>query len=183
MQREGAIKTIYDGLFSVAENISPLAIADILDPDQVAGAGLLYLGRMWALRGRWGGQTTGLVYDIDSWSEDKVWTGEMIDTDASIYRNFIRMKAYINGRMYSLITLQQAMLILLSGFDYTMTVDEGFMNFTINVTAKGNVLNILYNMAQYDKHFLGKPTGISYSFNFIPSDNTPVPGTNNGEQE
>lgn len=170
-QQNGPLKTIYDGLFGVAEYISSWGIQDIFNVNQMKGKGLLYLGRMWGLRGVWGGQNTGLVYDIDRWSEDKVWTGEMKDLEASIYRNFIRMKAFISGKHYDLKLIQQAMAILLDGYQSTITVDETFMHFTINVTAPSDALSILYNMQQYDTHFLGKPTGISYDFNYIPTNN------------
>lgn len=167
IQQSPICKKLYDGFFPIVSYASPLALSDVFNVDQITGTGLLNFGRMWGLRGTWGGTTDGLIYNIDSWSTDRVWSGEMKDIDAQIYRNFIRMKAYINGRDYSLITLQEAMKILLSDVEFEMWVDEGFMTFTINVKADGLVLNRLYNLSQYDTHFLGKPTGISYKFNFI----------------
>lgn len=175
VQQSPRFKTLYDGLFPIAAQASPLDIWKIFDVNQLTGKGLLYFGRMWGLRGMWGGTTDGLVYNIDKWSTDKVWTGHMKDLDAQIYRNFIRMKAYINGRNYSLELLQAAIAILMGDQTYELTVDEGFMNFTLNIKATSEILNVLYNMEQYDQQFLGKPSGISYKFNYIPTDGNPVP--------
>lgn len=177
LQQSPIFDTLYNGIFPIVSAASPLEVSQMFDLNQQTGLGLLYFGRMWGLRGIWGGQTTGLIYDIDKWSTDKVWTGEIKDLDAQIYRNFIRMKAYINGRAYNLNLLKEALAILMSGQQHTVTVDESFMHFTINITASSELLNIMYNMEQYDKLFLGKPTGISYNFNYIPDDGSPPPGT------
>lgn len=166
IQQEGRFKTIYDGLFPIVSMASPLGIEDAFNVNQLTGTGLLYFGRMWGLRGRWGAVTDGLVYDIDSWSTDKKWTGEFKDLDAQIYRNFIRMKAYINGKNYTLGLIQEAMAILLNGYSYSLTVTEGFMNFVINLKAEQAALNLMYNLEKYDRQFLGKPSGISYTFNY-----------------
>jgi len=168
LQQTGTFKKLYDGLFPIVSRASPLGLEQIFDVDQLAGKGLLYFGRMWGLRGTWGAVTDGLVYDIDKWSTDKKWTGEFKDLNAEIYRQFIKMKAYINGKNYTLGLIKEAMAILLEGKQYEVTVSEGFMNFTINITAPIEVLNIMYNIEKYDNQFLGKPSGISYSFNYIP---------------
>lgn len=154
-------------MFPIVSLATPLDIYQIFDVNQVTGQGLLNFGRMWGLRGIWGGTTDGLIYNIDKWSTDRVWSGQMKDLEAQIYRNFIRMKAYINGRPYSLTLLKEAMAILMGTREYEMWIDEDFMTFTINIKASSEVLNFLYNMEQYDTHFLGKPTGISYKFNYI----------------
>lgn len=154
-------------MFPIVSLATPLDIYQIFDVNQVTGQGLLNFGRMWGLRGIWGGTTDGLIYNIDKWSTDRVWSGQMKDLEAQIYRNFIRMKAYINGRPYSLTLLKEAMAILMGTREYEMWIDEDFMTFTINIKASYEVLIFLYNMEQYDTHFLGKPTGISYKFNYI----------------
>lgn len=171
LQQRGNFKTIYDGMFPIVSMASPLGIEDAFNVDQLAGLGLLYFGQMWGLRGMWGAVTDGMIYDIDKWSTDKKWSGEFQDLNAKIYRQFIKMNAYINGKNYTLGLIQEALAILLEGQDYSITVDEGFMNFTINLTAPSEVLNIMYNMQRYDNQFLGKPSGISYSFKYIVKNN------------
>lgn len=168
LQQQGIFKTLYDGFFPIVSNASPLGIEDAFNVNQLKGLGLLYFGRMWGLRGTWGAVTDGLIYDIDMWSTNKKWTGELADLDAQIYRNFIKMKAYINGRQYTLGLIKEALAILLDGYEYTLTVSEDFMNFTINITADVAALNVMYNLEKYDNQFLGKPSGISYSFNYQP---------------
>lgn len=174
LQQAPTFKTLYDGVFPIVSMATPLGIWQIFDVNQLTGTGLLYFGRMWGLRGMWGAVTDGLVYDIDKWSTDRKWSGEFKDLNAQIYRNFIRMKAYINGRNYTLELIKEAMALLLAGYDYELTVDEGFMNFTINLAAGSDVLNIMYNLEKYDSQFLGKPSGISYKFNYTPSTTTPA---------
>lgn len=166
LQKSVKARKIYDGLFPVAVQATPLDIWKFIDIDQLTGNGLLTLGRLFGLRGTWGAISDGLVYDIDKWSEDKVWTGHMKDLDGQIYRNFIKMKAYIYEKPYNLITLKGAMETLLDGMDYEMTVTEEYMHFTINIKAQTDVLNIFYNLSKYDAHFLGKPVGVSYDFKF-----------------
>lgn len=167
MQQSPTFKALYDGLYPIVEMASPLDIYMALDVDQMKGQGLLNYGKLWGLRGVWGATTNGLIYDIDKWSTDRIWTGELQDLQANLYRNFIKMKEYINGRNYTLTLIKEAFAILLDGYNYILTVDEGFMNFTINITAESEVLNILYNMGTYDPFFLGKPCGIKYTLNYV----------------
>lgn len=164
IQSSPVFTKLYDGLFPIVSAASPLELRQMFSVDQVTGAGLLNFGRLWGLRGVWGAQSDGLIYNIDEWSTDKVWTGQMKDLDAKIYRNFIKMKTYINGRQYNLQLIKEAVARLLDGFEYDMWVEEQFMHFIIHISGPSATMNLLYNMAQYDPHFLGKPTGVSYEF-------------------
>ena len=167
LQQSPLFTTLYDGVFPIVSAASPLELRQMFTLEQVTGAGLLNFGHMWGLRGMWGATSDGLVYDIDQWSTDKVWTGQMKDLEAQIYRNFINMKTYINGRQYTLGLIKEALARLLAGYPYEVYVEEQFMHFIIHITAPTSTLNILYNLAQYDTHFLGKPTGISYEFEYV----------------
>lgn len=164
MQHSPRFVTLYDGLFDWLNNASPLEIGEAFNVDQRTGRGLLYFGLLWGLRGVWGGTTDGLIYSIDEWSTDRVWTGSMKDAEAKIYRNFIRMKAHINSRPYSLILMKEALEILTRDMEAEFWVEEGYMSFIIHVTAPSDTLNMFYNMALYDPNFLGKPTGISFTW-------------------
>lgn len=157
---------LYEGFYNVFLAASPITARSAFDVGTLTGTPLLNFGLIWGLRGAWGGSTDGLIYNIDAWSTDRVWTGSMRDTDASIYRNFIRMKAYINGRPYTLQLIKEALEILVSDSSATFWVEEGYMSFVIHIKASGAVLNMFYNMTQYDPFFLGKPTGISYTWEY-----------------
>lgn len=166
MQHAPKFVKIYDGLFDIFNYASCLDVADEFNVNQITGRGLLNFGHLWGLRGVWGGQTDGLVYSIDLWSDDKVWSGSMKDADAQIYRNFIKMKAYMNGRPYNLKLLKEALDILIDGTPATVWIEEGYMSFIIHITGPSALINMFYNMAQYDPFFLGKPTGISYTWDY-----------------
>lgn len=169
-QQVPEFKKLYDGLFPIVSQASPLDIWHIFDVNQLTGLGLLWFGRYWGLRGMWGAVTDGLVYDIDKWSTDRKWSGEFKDLNAQIYRNFIKMKTYINGRNYTLGLIKEALDILLAGHKFEVTVTEEYLHFIINLTASSEVLNIMFNLEKYDSQFLGKPSGISYEFKYTPKD-------------
>lgn len=164
LQQSPRFNALYNGVYPLAVEASPLDIRDFFNVDTLKGTGLLQFGRLWGLRGMWGGTSDGLIYTIDLWSKDKVWSGQMKDLEGQVYRNFIKMKAYIQARPYSLTTLKQAMALLLDGMENEVYIEEGYLSFEIHVTAEDSVLSVLWNMSQYDEYFLGKPSGISYKF-------------------
>lgn len=158
---------MYDELYDLVAMASPLGIGDAFDLTKMSGTALTRLGILWGLQGA-PKYFDGLVFKIDRWSETKVWSGQIQDIDNNIYRNFIMMHAYINGRQYNLQLIKEAISILLGSNPYTLTVDEGYMTFTINLTASSDTLRVIQELQSYDRHFMGKPSGISYTFNYIP---------------
>lgn len=167
VQHSPKFVTLYNALFDIVAQASPLGLGDTFDLDKAFGAALRRLGVMWGLQGA-PSYYDGLIYKVDNWSQEKVWGGQVRDVDATLYKNFIRMHMYCYGRQYNLQLISDALAILLSDFPYTVTVTEDFMNFTINLTAEPDTLRIIQQLQSYDRHFLGKPSGISYTFNYIP---------------
>ena len=166
VQQAPSFKVLYDGFYTVANYATPLGIGSMFDSQALQGTGLFQLGMAWGLTG----SPTffdGLIYDVDNWSDLKVWSGQPQDVNKQIYRNFIKMKAYIYGKNYSLTVMKEALAILLSGFQYIATVTEGYMSFTINISANADVLRILQEMQSYDQRFLGHLPGIKILFNYV----------------
>lgn len=170
LQSSPVFGALYSGFSDVAEQMSPLGIGDFFNYLTVpAGQPLYALGKIWGLIGA-PGFYDGLIYDIDKWSGDKVWTGELQTLDDMLYRNFLKMKMYIQGRPYSLILIQEALEVLLAGTEHTITVPEDVMSFEINISATQEVLTVIQEINAFDSTFLGKPAGISYRFNYTATD-------------
>ena len=170
LQQSANFTALYNGLASVAQNISPLAIGDFFNYHTLpAGQPLYTLGKIWGLLGA-PGFYDGLIYDIDNWSETKVWSGHLRDLDDILYRNFMQMKMYIQGKPYCLTLIHDALEMLLTGTEHVITVTEDLMSFQINISASSEVLRIVQEINSFDSTFLGKPTGVSYRFNYVAID-------------
>lgn len=170
LQKSVNFTTLYDGIAEVAQNISPLGIGDFFNYLTLpAGQPLYQLGKIWGLLGS-PGFYDGLIYDIDKWSETKVWSGHLRNLDDILYRNFMKMKMYIQSKPYSLTLIRDALNMLLDGTEHTITVDEDLMSFVINISATTEVLRIVQEINSFDSTFLGKPTGVSYTFNYVATD-------------
>lgn len=166
MQKSPGFVALYNGLYEVAKHVSPLGLGDMFNVDELpAGEPLYQLGRMWGINGS-PNYFDGLIYDIDYWSETKVWSGSVSTLEDKLYRNFLRMKMFIQNKRYSLITLKEALTILLGGEEATITVEESEMSFVINIRANVNVIRILQTIHSFDLHFMGQPCGIRYQFNY-----------------
>ena len=169
LQQVPEFVSLYNSFYDIATNITPLPIGEMFDLEQLQGTALFLLGQAWGLTGS-PTYYDGLIYNVDNWSEDKVWSGQPQSINNQIYRNFVRMKAFIYGRNYSLELVRDALAILLDGFQYTASVTENYMAFTINITAPSAILRILQEMRSYDDTFLGQLPGIHYDFAYTATD-------------
>lgn len=170
LQKSPIFTKLYDGMFEVAKNISCLDIGDFFDYRTVpTGVPLARLAKVWGV-GNVLGYYDGLVYDVDEWSTDKKWTGTLQTLDDSLTRNFMQMKMYIQNKHFNLIMVKEALEILLQGIEYTASVTENTMNFVINISAPTDVINVIQGISNFDGAFLGKPSGISYSFVYTATD-------------
>lgn len=169
LQQSPIFVTLYNGFFKVGEYMTPLPLGNMFDLDNISGTALFNLGMAWGLTGS-PTYFDGLIYSIDDWSETKVWSGQPQDINNQIYRNFIKMNAYMFGKNYSLTLIKEAFEILLQGLGFSITVTEETMSFTINITASSGLLRILQEMQSYDSHFLGQLPGIKINFNYIAND-------------
>lgn len=158
---------LYNRLYDIVAQASPLDLQDMFDIDKMNGEPLFRLGILWGLQGA-PKYYDGMIYKVDEWSDIKVWSGQAQDIEGKIYRNFVRLHIYCNGRPFTLGLIAEAIAFLMEGEEYKLSVDEGYMNFTINLEADKEVLRIIQELQSYDAHFLGKPAGISYKFNYKP---------------
>lgn len=170
LQESPVFTKLYTGFYEVATNITCLDVGDFFNYRTIpTGVPLYQLGRIWGV-GSVLGYYDGLVYDIDKWSEDKKWTGQLTELDDNLTRNFLRMKMFIQGRAFNLILIRDALAILLEGEEYSITVTEELMGFTINLSAPTDVIGVIQSISNFDNAFLGKPSGIHYSFNYTATD-------------
>lgn len=166
MQKSPGFVALYNGLFEVIKNVSPLGIGDAFNIDKLpAGDALFTIGKMWGVTDN-PSFFDGLIYDVDSWSETKVWSGSVSTLEATLYRNYLRMKIFMQNNRYSLITLKKALEILIGNGDAEVSIDEYLMGFTINIKADRETIRILQTINSYDLYFMGQPCGIHYEFNY-----------------
>lgn len=175
LQLSPTFKSIYDGFFDVAVSASPLDFGKAFSVDEMKGAMLYRLGTYWGMSGSpyiW----DGLIYDLDNWSESKNWTGGIKDVGEKLYANMIKAKAYAYGRPYCLETLKGVFERLFDGYEYEITVDSvGVVSdpdfpinkITINLSATREVIESFIEMRAFDLTFIGHPTGIQVTWNYI----------------
>lgn len=170
LQSSPVFNALYTGFSNLAEEMSPLGMGDFFNYLALpAGEPIYALGKIWGLIGS-PGFYDGLTYDVDTWDGGKVWSGELQTLDDLLYRNYLRMKMYIQGRPYSLTLIHEAIEILLEGTVHSVEVPEDTMSFEVDISAPQEVLSIIQQINSFDSTFLGKPVGISYQFNYIATD-------------
>ena len=166
IQKSAGFVALYNGLFNIVSGATPLGLGDAFNINKLpAGKPLFQVGKMWGLTDN-PSFFDGLIYDVDSWSETKVWSGSVSQLESSLYRNFLRMKIFIQNSRYSLKTLKEALEILLGDNPAEITIDEYLMGFTINIKASREAIGILQTLQSYDPYFMGQPCGIHYEFNY-----------------
>lgn len=174
-QNSVSIKTLYDGFYPIAEAMTPLGIGDAFNIDILNNEALFTFGTMFGMSAR-PQYYDGLIYDVDRWSEVKVWSGHVEDLELNIYKNFLRMKAFIAGKPYSLNLLKDAFDILTNGLGtVSVWIEENNMSFIIHLDAPENITRLFMELNSFDLHFLGKPSGVSYTWDYV---NAPQPGPN-----
>lgn len=123
LQQSSTFTTLYYGFFPIAEYASPLGFGDAFNVDKATGNMLFRLGTYWGLKGD-NTVYDGLIYDLDAWSDGKVWTGGIKTISEDLYRNLIKAKSYAFGRLYSLETLKNVLDFVFAGTDATYFVLE-----------------------------------------------------------
>jgi hypothetical protein len=166
IQKSETFVKLYEGLFDIAKDISPLPLGSSFDLNALEpGLPLYQLGAVWGLAAN-PKFVNGLTYDLDPWSETKVWSGGVATLDDKLYRNFLRAKVFVQNNPYSLTTLKKA-LELLVGEEYAeFSVEEKEMEFVINIKSGRSVINALQTFNSFDRYFLGQPCGVHYGFNY-----------------
>lgn len=169
LQQSSTFTTLYYGFFSVAEYASPLGFGDAFNVDLAQGAMLFRLGTYWGLNGD-GSLYDGLIYNIDKWSDVKVWTGGVKEIEEGFYRNLIKAKSYAFGRLYSLSTIKGVLELVFQGYDATFSVSETYMGLTITINAPEDVIRTFIEIKAFDLTFIGKPVGIKVDWQYNYTD-------------
>ena len=123
LQQSSTFTTLYYGFFPLAETASPLGFGDAFNVDKATGNMLFRLGTYWGLKGD-NTVYDGLIYNLDLWSDVKVWTGGTKTIEEDLYRNLIKAKSYAFGRLYSLETLKHVLDFIFDGTNTTYEVLE-----------------------------------------------------------
>lgn len=169
VQQSDVFTTLYYGFFPIAEIASPLGLGDLFSPEMLTGAGLSALGSYYGLIPS-PKVADGLIYNLDKWSTDKVWTGGTGAVNEDFYRNFIIAKEYAYGRIYSLETLKGILDRVFEGTEHSIEVEENYMAIVIHITAQRNTLRAFSEMRSIDPVFIGQPTGIKVEWDYIYTD-------------
>lgn len=172
MQRSESFSGLYVDLFDIVSAASPLDIYKIFYPDELTQGGLVALGKIWAITGD-PAYTDALIYDLDQWSQDKVWTGGMGTIIEDVFRRLLKAKIYMQGRQICLDTLKKAFDIIFEGTGSEVTITEDYMSFTINVSGTNDTIRAFMRMRSLDVAFIGALPGIHYDYVFtdIPDEN------------
>lgn len=130
-------------------------------------------GQLYSIGAMWGMASSktyfdGMIYDIDNWSELKVWTGGIKPVALTLYRRFVAAKIYSNEMNYSLTMLHDVLEMIFEGYTHEITVDENEEKHTvtINIRAKEEIIRLFIELRAFDRYFLGTPSGVSVKFNY-----------------
>lgn len=102
--------------------------------------------------------------------ERNYWSGRMTET-TDLLVNYIKAKVQIRNKNLTLQTLKQFFEVCLAHRDFNpstdISVDESTLHFDLTVSVDGDILNDMVTLLSVDPYPFGKPTGISYSINYV----------------
>lgn len=165
LQSNAEFSTLLREIFDVASKASPLDVYKIAYPDELEGVSLLQYGQFWGITGD-PAFTDAMIYNIDSWSQGKVWTGGLGEVKTRVFRNIIKAKAYMQGRQFCLSSLKTALGMIFDGTGATITVLESDMHFEIHIAGSNDVIREFIEMKSLDPVFFGHIPGISYTYTY-----------------
>ena len=177
LQNSEGFMALYTGLYDVATNISPISLLSALDIDHTTTPEQLKLiATLYGLRGDFVAIQDALIYNIKKWSSDEeggeenYWSGRMTET-TDLLVNYIKAKVQIRNKNLTLQTLKQFFEVCLAHRDFNPSTDisvaESTLHFDLTVSVDGDILNDMVTLLSVDPYPFGKPTGISYSINYV----------------
>lgn len=103
-------------------------------------------------------------------TEINYWSGRMTET-TDLLVNYIKAKVQIRNKNLTLQTLKQFFEVCLAHRDFNpstdISVEESTLHFDLTVSVDGDILNDMVTLLSVDPYPFGKPTGISYSINYV----------------
>lgn len=176
IQQAPAFMALYDGMYNIAAQMSPLSFIDMLDLDNVQSySQLLVAGQYYGIPNAWYGLQEALIYNVRQWGpradENYYWNGRASQDNFRLMANYIRAKVQIRGQPLSLATLKRFYETALEGYDYSvennMQIIESEQHFEIVVMATDDIAQALIEMSYTDRWPFGKPVGISYNITYV----------------
>ena len=157
IQQSPAFMTLYEGLFDVCSNISPITFIDMLNLDNVEDA-LIYNVREWAPKTQ---------------NPNYYWNGRTSYENFQLMANYIKAKVQMRGQPLSLVTLKRFYETILDGYNYSVAdnieIIESEQHFEIVARVNNEVAQALVEMLYTDSQPFGKPVGISYNITYVLS--------------
>lgn len=102
--------------------------------------------------------------------EENYWSGMPSESQA-LLKNYIKAKVQIRNKNLTLQTLKEFFGVCLAHRDFNpataISVTETTMHFDLTVTVDSEVLEDMVTLLSVDPYPFGKPTGISYSINYV----------------
>ena len=102
--------------------------------------------------------------------EINYWSGRTTET-TDLLVNYIKAKVQIRNKNLTLQTLKQFFEVCLAHRDFNpstdISVEESTLHFDLTVSVDGDILNDMVTLLSVDPYPFGKPTGISYSINYV----------------
>ena len=178
LQNSDGFMALYEGLYNVSTHISPISLLDALDIDNATTLKQLrFIATLYGLRSDWVGIEQALIYDVNKWSapeaqdgEENYWSGLPTDT-FDLLKNYIKAKVQIRNKNLTLQNIKDFFTMCLAhrSFDAGtgISVTESLMHFDLTVTLDGDTLSDMVTLLSVDPYPFGKPTGISYSINYV----------------
>lgn len=173
LQTSPSFTTLYEGVFNVAKNISPLDSYKVFYPsimvcvgDNLAKlSGLKTYATLWQIPVEISAIKDALVYNINPWSDSYKWDGEVTGLSVDWLFRYINMKNFINQQVFCLQMIKDAFDIFFGDIDHTITVTETEYSLTINIsTSDEDAEAVLTGLLTVDKTLFGKPMGATLTY-------------------
>ena len=163
---------LYEGMFNVAKNFSPLDMYKVFYPEIMAeeadslaaSYGLKVYAGLWQMPVEFSTIVDALIYDVDNWSETKKWDGDVTGADLDWFLRYIKMKTFINNQPFSLSLIKNAMDILFGPVYKNTTVTETEYAITVNLETTEDAAGVIQGILVIDPTLVGKPVGKSLTF-------------------
>ena len=169
LQTSPNFSALYEGMFNVAKNFTPLDSYKVFYPDVMAsitdkmGAmyGLKVYAGLWQIPVEFSAIVDALIYDIDKWSQTKKWDGDVTGADIDWFLRYIKMKTFINHQPFSLNLIKGAIDILFGDTSHNTTVTETEYAITVNIETTEVATAVIQGILVVDPTLVGKPVGKS----------------------
>lgn len=173
LQTSPAFTVLYEGVYNVCKNISPLDSYKVFYPSELMGLedngailkGLNTYATLWQLPTEISSIDDALIYDVDPWSSTYKWDGAVTGISVEWLFRYIKMKNFINQQQFSIQTMHDALAILFEGVDYTAEITVEDYEITVDIsTDDTEATNFFLGLLASDATLVGKPVGFKITY-------------------